>query len=308
MGKLAARSLAEQTGCPHPRRQPHAGTRRRPRGRASAPTPRRSDLAHLRDALAESDIVISGTGAGGFILGPELSRARRGGAATATSSCFIDIAVPRDIDPAVRDIAGVHLFDIDDIEAVYRRRAGAAARREVAAGGGDRRRGRSRASSTGGARWTSCRSSPPSASAPKTIRRQELERTLSACPDSTTRTRERIEAMTAAIVKKMLDRPIARLKDGADKGLYMEALEDLFDVRSTRGAGAGPGGGAVVSRAHLRRRHPRQPPRPAPDRARPRRPAPRQPRRSPSRLRTIQHRGRPLAPPRSARSAAAASS
>ena len=36
--------------------------------------------------------------------------------------------------------------------------------------------------------------------------------------------------MTAAIVKKMLDRPIARLKDGADTGLYMEALQDLFGL------------------------------------------------------------------------------
>ena len=36
--------------------------------------------------------------------------------------------------------------------------------------------------------------------------------------------------MTAAIVKKMLDRPIARLKNGGDRALYMEALEDLFDV------------------------------------------------------------------------------
>jgi hypothetical protein len=39
--------------------------------------------------------------------------------------------------------------------------------------------------------------------------------------------------MTRAIVKKMLDRPIARLKDGADTGLYMEALQDLFEVRSS---------------------------------------------------------------------------
>jgi hypothetical protein len=52
-------------------------------------------------------------------------------------------------------------------------------------------------------------------------------------------TRERIEAMTSAIVKKMLDRPIARLKDGADKGLYMEALEDLFDIHPARKPGSG---------------------------------------------------------------------
>ena len=37
--------------------------------------------------------------------------------------------------------------------------------------------------------------------------------------------------MTRAIVKKMLDRPIARLKDGANTGPYVEALQDLFEVR-----------------------------------------------------------------------------
>ena len=46
--------------------------------------------------------------------------------------------------------------------------------------------------------------------------------------------------MTEAIVKKMLDSPIARLKDGADKGLYMEALEDLFDLHPSRSRGSHP--------------------------------------------------------------------
>jgi len=54
---------------------------------------------------------------------------------------------------------------------------------------------------------------------------------LSRLPDLDEESRRRIDAMTTAIVKKMLDRPISRLKDGADKGLYMEALQDLFDYR-----------------------------------------------------------------------------
>jgi hypothetical protein len=33
----------------------------------------------------------------------------------------------------------------------------------------------------------------------------------------------------------MLSRPIARLKDGADKGLYMEAVEDLFGLHGASG-------------------------------------------------------------------------
>jgi glutamyl-tRNA reductase len=75
-------------------------------------------------------------------------------------------------------------------------------------------------------------------------RRRELERALRRLPDLNKEQRERIEAMTRAIVKKMLDRPIARLKNGADTGLYLEALEDLFQVRrSSQGTGAGPRGG-----------------------------------------------------------------
>ena len=76
-------------------------------------------FSRLPWALAESDIVISGTGADRFILGPELiapAVANRNG----RELVLIDIAVPRDVDPAVRDIPGVRLFDIDDIQSVSR--------------------------------------------------------------------------------------------------------------------------------------------------------------------------------------------
>ena len=36
---------------------------------------------------------------------------------------MIDIAVPRDIDPEVREIEGIHLFDMDDLEQVVQRNA-----------------------------------------------------------------------------------------------------------------------------------------------------------------------------------------
>ena len=36
---------------------------------------------------------------------------------------MIDIAVPRDIDPAVREMEGIHLFDMDDLEHVVQRNA-----------------------------------------------------------------------------------------------------------------------------------------------------------------------------------------
>jgi glutamyl-tRNA reductase len=226
MGKLAAKSLAQQ---PDSRVLVANRTRERAAQLAAEIGPNAEALAlsGLTSALASSDIVISGTSAEGFILGPEdvspVMAARRG-----RGLLFIDIAVPRDIDPRVRDVPGVHLYDIDDIEAVTTqgwngrqgevRRVEAIIDDELAAFE---------------AWWRSLDVVPVIAALrgrAEDIRRRELERTLRRLPDLGEESRRRIEAMTAAIVKKMLDRPIARLKNGSDKGLYMEALQDLFDV------------------------------------------------------------------------------
>ena len=71
----------------------------------------------LSEHLAGSDIVISSTGATDYVIGPDdlrpAMRERRG-----RPLFLIDIAVPRDIDPAVRDIDNIFLFDIDDLEQV----------------------------------------------------------------------------------------------------------------------------------------------------------------------------------------------
>ena len=67
--------------------------------------------------IAEIDIVISSTAAPDFVLGEEALRQamqqRRG-----RPLFLIDIAVPRDIDPKVRDLDNVFLFDIDDLKKV----------------------------------------------------------------------------------------------------------------------------------------------------------------------------------------------
>ena len=74
----------------------------------------------LRDELARADIVISGTGAPGLVIHPadvQSARAARRGR-HARPLFLIDIAVPRDIDPAVRKMGGVFLYDLDDLKAV----------------------------------------------------------------------------------------------------------------------------------------------------------------------------------------------
>ncbi len=71
----------------------------------------------LATQLATVDIVISSTAATDYVISPgdlrHAMRERRG-----RPLFLIDIAVPRDIDPAARDLDNVFLFDIDDLEQV----------------------------------------------------------------------------------------------------------------------------------------------------------------------------------------------
>lgn len=178
-------------------------------------------------ALSEADIVISGTSAEGFIVGPDVvsqvMESRRG-----RGLLFIDIAVPRDIDPAVREIPGVHLCDIDDVEAV------AASGMEGRQAEVHRVEAIIEEEVQSFLQWWSTLDVLPVIAAlrgrAEVIRQHEVERALKRLPDLDGESRRRIEAMTTAIVKKMLDRPIARLKNGSDRALYMDALQDLFDV------------------------------------------------------------------------------
>ncbi len=67
--------------------------------------------------LHEVDIVIASSGAPHYILGRE--EMQRAIAARKNKPMFlIDIAVPRNIDPAVNDVEGVFLYDVDDLEGV----------------------------------------------------------------------------------------------------------------------------------------------------------------------------------------------
>jgi glutamyl-tRNA reductase len=231
MGKLAARALAETAGA----RVAVANRtleRAQEVAREIGPETHAMALEALPSAFADVDIVISGTAADGFIVGPEdvrpVMRGRNG-----RGLLFIDIAVPRDVDPAVTDIKGVQVLDIDDIETVTAhgmngRQSEVEAVEEIV----------EQELSSFEEWWRSLDVVPVIAALrerAEEIRRREVERTLGRLTGLDEESRQRIEAMTAAMMKKMLSRPIARLKDGADKGLYMEALEDLFGLHGASG-------------------------------------------------------------------------
>jgi glutamyl-tRNA reductase len=72
---------------------------------------------HFTDHIDRADIVISSTGAPHFVItkpmAEQIIRNRRN-----KPVFFIDIAVPRDIDPTVNNLDNVFLYDIDDLQQV----------------------------------------------------------------------------------------------------------------------------------------------------------------------------------------------
>ena len=71
----------------------------------------------LADFLPEADVVICSTGAPSYVVTEPLTRQARERRRN-RPTCFIDISVPRNIDPAVGELPNVFLFDIDDLESV----------------------------------------------------------------------------------------------------------------------------------------------------------------------------------------------
>jgi glutamyl-tRNA reductase len=74
-------------------------------------------FSELYDSAGMADIVISSTGAPGFLFRKEhagrfLHRRRN------RPMFFIDIAVPRDVDPAVNELDGIFVYDLDDLQSV----------------------------------------------------------------------------------------------------------------------------------------------------------------------------------------------
>ncbi|MHB1131434.1 MAG: glutamyl-tRNA reductase [Chloroflexota bacterium] len=189
------------------------------------------DFHRLAEGLAEADIVISSTGAPHYVLHRsqvEEALLRRNG----RPLFLIDIAVPRDIDPKVSDLEGVHLYDVDDLHAVVednlreRRRELTKVERIIA---------------EEVARFE-CRLQAlavvPTISAlrgqAEQVRRAELERCAPYLCELDERQWRAVEAMTGAIVNKLLHAPTQRLKTWAESGCvdadYMAVTRDLFGL------------------------------------------------------------------------------
>ncbi|MDQ7029771.1 MAG: glutamyl-tRNA reductase [Ardenticatenia bacterium] len=186
-------------------------------------------LRHIPAALAEVDAVISATAAPHYILRREALDATLRG--RTRPLLLIDLAVPRDIDPALGELPGVTLVDVDGLHAVVERNLALRhGTREAAE--------RLIAEEVDAFRaWLAARRVAPTIAAlrdrAEAIRQAELERALRRLEHLSPQEREIIAAFSRRLINRLLHEPTVRLRAEAARGsgeLYRHALEELFNL------------------------------------------------------------------------------
>ncbi|MBI3329779.1 MAG: glutamyl-tRNA reductase [Nitrospinae bacterium] len=187
-------------------------------------------FAELPAYLDKADIVISSTGSPDFVVRKadvqSAMRVRKN-----RPMFFIDIAVPRDIDPMVNNLDNVYLYDIDDLQHIV----------------DENRKARQREAALGETvilreveqvlRWLDEQEVVPAVvrlrRKAEAIRNQELAKLFSRLGHLSDAERTAIEAMASSITNKLLHTPIVRVKqESQSKGAagYLQALRDLFSL------------------------------------------------------------------------------
>jgi glutamyl-tRNA reductase len=210
--------------------------------------------------LARADIVVGSTGSPHQIVGREelelvvAERERR-------PLLLIDIAVPRDFESSVRELAGITLYDMDDLQREVARnisvRESEATRARVVI---DREVERF-------ADWLASLEVVPTISALRARGEEVVNRVLAEnggrWESLSEADRERVEALARSIAKRLLHEPIVRLKR-TEEGSYehVQALRELFGLDSAPEVGGEEAGAQVTElaerrRSNARRRSPR---------------------------------------------------
>ncbi len=184
----------------------------------------------IQAEMRQADIVISSTGASGFVLTKdmmsEVMRERKH-----APIFLVDIAVPRDIAPDVDSLNGVFLYNVDDLQEV------------VASNLADRENEAEKveiiveeeinAFST----WISSLEIVPTIAALKSlaekIRTEEVGKTLNKLDGLSEKDKNEINALAKVVLSKILHEPIVRLKGhehDKERYLYLETVRYLFNL------------------------------------------------------------------------------
>ena len=170
--------------------------------------------------LALADVVVSSTGSGEWVIGQEMAAGALGG--RTDPIFFVDIAVPRDVDPTVQTLERTFVYDIDDLQAVVERNADG---RREAAEAGEAMIGPAVEEFMG---WISSLHAIPLIKelrdGAERIRRHELSRALRRMELSPGEA-ETVERMSHSLVNKLLHGPISEIKALAEAGHPLGSAE-----------------------------------------------------------------------------------
>ena len=184
----------------------------------------------IDEQLEAVDVVIASTNAPGLVLEAaavaDALRRRKG-----RRLLLVDLAVPRDLDPAIGELDGCYLYDIDDLELIVvetlllRRQEAERAEAIVAA------------EAEKFHEWHSSLDVVPAIASLRAraeeIREAELQKAESRLGRLDEGQRRAVEAVTAQIVNKLLHLPTVRMKQAAaaaDGVLYAETVRHLFGL------------------------------------------------------------------------------
>ncbi|HVI35244.1 MAG TPA: glutamyl-tRNA reductase, partial [Gaiellales bacterium] len=182
-------------------------------------------LDRLAEAVAEADVVVSSTVSDSYLIGP--------GDVPAGRRVLVDLALPRDIDPAVADVDGVTLVNIDDLEETVLHNIGlrqveAAQAYAIVAAQANAFRS-----------WLAALEVVPAITQLRAlaeqIRRDELQRMDGRWESLSAADRERVDQLTRSMLNKLLHRPTVRLKElAAEQGdaAHVAAMNELFGLSS----------------------------------------------------------------------------
>ena len=188
------------------------------------------DFEAFKNELHRADIVITSTSASNFIIKKEMvekaihERKNK-------PIFFIDIAVPRDIEPDVNDLENIYLYDIDDLHVV------------VSANMKEREKEAENAMNfisqevTKFNNWVGTLDAVPTIveirKKAENIRMQEIEKTLKKISYLSEDDKKLLHQMSSSIVSKILHKPTIKLKQktqSEDGHVYLKAIRHLFHL------------------------------------------------------------------------------
>ena len=188
------------------------------------------DFEAFKNELHRADIVITSTSASNFIIKKEMvekaihERKNK-------PIFFIDIAVPRDIEPDVNDLENVYLYDIDDLHVV------------VSANMKEREKEADNAMHfisqevTKFNNWVGTLDAVPTIieirKKAENIRMQEIEKTLKKISHLSEDDKKLLRQMSSSMVNKILHKPTIKLKQktqSEDGHVYLKAIRHLFHL------------------------------------------------------------------------------